>query len=195
MARHLCTSFVDSASLSCFVTCYLIALDKNPEVRPIGIGEAVCQLIAKAILSIICDDIQAAGPLQLCAGQLSGCKAAVHSVIRLFSSPDVEAVILFDASNVFNSLNWQVALFNIQCLCPSFSTILLNTYRADVNLYIGGETSLFEEGTTQGDHLAMPMYALGVVPLIIALSDDFVKQIWYVDDASTWSQLMDVHHW
>ena len=37
------------------------------------------------------------------------------------------------------------------------------------------------EGTTQGDPLAMPMYALGVD----ALSDDFVKQVWYADDAST----------
>lgn len=138
VARRLCTSFVDPAGLSSFVTCRLIYLDKNPGVRPIGIGEAVCCLIAKAILSIIHDDIQAAaGPLQLCAGQLSGCVAAVHSMRQLFSSADVEAVILVDASNAFNSLNWQAALFNIQHLCPSFSTILLNTYRADVNLYIG----------------------------------------------------------
>ena len=61
---------------------------------------------------------------------------------------------------------------------------MLNTYRADVNLYIGGETLLSEEGTTQGDPLAMPMYALGVVPLINALCDDLVKQVWYADDAS-----------
>ena len=94
---------------------------------------------------------------------------------QLFSSPDIEAVILVDAFNAFNSLNWQAALFNIQHLCPSFSTILLNTYRADVNLYIGCETLWSEEGTTQSDPLAMPMYALDVVPLINALSDDFVK--------------------
>ena len=148
VARHLCTYFVDPAGLSSFVACRLVALDKNPGVRPIGIGEAVRRLIAKAILSIIRDDIQAAaGPLQLCAGQLSGCEAAVHSMRQLFSSPDIEAVILVDASNAFNSLNRQAALFNIQRLCPSFSTILLNTYRADVNLYIGGETLLSEEGT------------------------------------------------
>ena len=98
---------------------------------------------------------------------------------QLYSSPDVEAVLLVDASNKFNSLNRQAALLNIYCLCPSFSTVLINTYRFDVNLYIGGETLLSEEGTTQGDPLVMPMYTLGIVPLINALSDDDdVKQVW-----------------
>ena len=47
----------------------------------IGIGEAICCSIAKAILSIIRDDIQAAvGSLQLCAGQLLGCEVAVQSM-------------------------------------------------------------------------------------------------------------------
>jgi len=86
-------------------------------------------------------------------------------------------------------------LHNIQCLCPSFSTILINTYRTDVNLYIGGETLLSEEGTTQGDPLAMPMYALGVVTLINTLSDDFVKQVWYADDATACGSLPDIGCW
>ena len=80
----------------------------------------------------------------------------------------------------FYSLNWQA---NIHQLCPSFSTVLINTYRSDVNLYIGYETLLSEEGTTQGDSLAMPMYALGTVPLINVLSDDHIKQVWCADDA------------
>ena len=71
VARCLCTSFVDPTCLLSFVACRLIVLDKNPGIRPIGIGETACRLIAKAILSVIRDDIQvAAGSLQLCAGQL-----------------------------------------------------------------------------------------------------------------------------
>ena len=39
----------------------------------------------------------------------------------------------------------------------------------------------------------MPMYALGIVPLINGLSNDFIKQVWYADDASACGRLMDVH--
>ena len=42
-----------------------------------------------------------------------------------------------------------------------------------------------EEGTTQGDPLAMPMYALATIPLINRLRDETnVVQVWYADDAS-----------
>ena len=109
VARCLCTSFVDPTGLSLFVACRLIVLDKNPGVRPIGTGEAVRRLIAKVTLSIIRDDIQAAaGSLQLCAGQLLGCEAAMHSMRQLYSSSDGEAVILVDASNAFKSASYLV---------------------------------------------------------------------------------------
>ena len=44
----------------------------------------------------------------------------------------------------------------------------------------------------EGDPLAMPMYALGVVPLINTLSDDFIKQVWYADDATACGCLSEV---
>ena len=175
VARKLCTTFVDPGGLSAFASCRLIALDKCPGVRPIGVGETVRRIIAKAVLSVLKGDIrEAAGSSQLCAGQLSGCEAAVHSVQTLFGSPDTEAVMLVDATNAFNSLNRQATLHNIQHLCPSFSTILINTYRVDVALYIEGTTLFSEEGTTQEDPLAMPMYALGVLPLIDCISGDLL---------------------
>ena len=83
-------------------------------MRPIGVGKTVRCLIAEfeVVLSVIYGDIQAAAaPLQLCAGQLSGCEAAVHSMRTLFSFP---GVILVDEMNAFNSLSRQAALHNIQ---------------------------------------------------------------------------------
>jgi len=52
VARRLATESVDPASLAAFTTCHLIALDKNPGVRPIGIDEVCWWLLFKAILSI-----------------------------------------------------------------------------------------------------------------------------------------------
>ncbi len=128
----------------------LIALDKNPGVRPIGIGDTARRIIAKAILTITRGDVQdAAGSLQLCAGQLSGIEAAVHAVRTLFQRVDTEAVLLVDTSNAFNSLNRQAALHNIQRLCPPLATILINTYRAPTELFVDGDVLYSQEGTTQ----------------------------------------------
>ena len=44
--------------------------------------------------------------------------------------------------------------------------ILVNTYRQDAFLFTGGHTIFSSEGTTQGDPLAMAMYAIGTLPLI-----------------------------
>ena len=138
---------------------------QNPGVRPIGIREIPRRIIAKAILHITKQDIQeAAGSLQLCAGQISGVEAAVHAVCSLFMDDQTEALLLVDASNAFNCLNHQAALLNIQRLCPPFATALINTYRVPSDLFVDGDTLLSQEGTTQGDLLAMPMFALATIP-------------------------------
>ena len=64
----------------------------------------------------------------MCGGQISGFEAAVHAVRTAFDSSDTEAVLLVEATNVFNSLNGQVALQNIRRLCPPLATTLINTY-------------------------------------------------------------------
>ena len=63
LAKRLCTTFVDPKAL---LACRLIALDKCPGVRPIGICETARRIIAKATLSVTRDDLQdVAGSLQV----------------------------------------------------------------------------------------------------------------------------------
>ena len=197
-AKRLSTELVDPASITPLMACRLIALDKNPGVRPIGIGDTARRIIAKSILNITRQDIQdAAGSLQLCAGQISGTEAAVHAVRSLFQSNETEALLLVDASNAFNSLNRQTALHNIKSLCPSLATALINTYWAPSELYVDGDALLSCEGTTQGDPLAMPMYVLATIPLIRKLKESVneVNQVWYADDASGAGKIINLRTW
>ena len=61
-----------------------------------------------------------------------------------------------------NTLHCQMALHNICILCPTLST---KTYRAPVHLFIFGCIMHSQEGATQGDPLAMAMYAIELQPL------------------------------
>ena len=167
-------------------------------MRPIGVGEVPRRIIAKAILSLFRLDIQdAAGPLQVCAGQDGGCEAAIHAMRQFFAEPEVQGALIVDASNAFNTINRQSALQNIKSICPPpLYQILMNTYRAPVRCIICGDGEITSsEGTTQGDPLAMAMYALAVKPLIGTLKSDApgVKQVWYVDDATKWWESLQAY--
>ena len=104
-------------------------------------------------------------------------------------------MLLVDATNAFNSLNRQAALHNIHRLCPPIATVLTNTYREDTHLFINGETLLSREGTTQGDPLAMAMYAIGILPLINQLKSTTAKQVWFADDATASGRLHHLRNW
>ena len=194
-AKRLCISLLDPRGLAPFLACRLIALDKCPGVRPLGIGDTARRIIAKAVLAVIREDVQdAAGSAQLCAGQISGCEAAVHSVRESFQLEDTEAALLVDASNAFNSINRMSTLKNIQLICPPFANILINCYRDPTKLFIDGDALYSQEGTTQGDPLGMPMYALATVPLIDSLNAP-VDQVWYADDAAATGKIANLRTW
>ena len=199
VAKRIATTHVNPEGLSAFVACRLIPLDKCPGVRPIGVGEVPRRIIAKAILRIVGSDVEeAAGPLQVCAGQDGGCEAAVHAMRSVFQAPETEAVLLVDATNAFNSINRKAALHNINVLCPPLAHVLINTYRVPVRLFItGGGEIASTEGTTQGDPLAMAMYALAVTPLIDELRSRCpdVHQVWYADDATGASTCRNLRAW
>ena len=113
---------------------------------------------------------------------------------EIFNDEETDGVILVDASNAFNNMNRLVALHNIRVICPAISTILINMYRISTRLFIaGGGEILPQEGTTQGDNLAMSFYALGTSVLIY--SNNNAKQIWLADDAAAGGSLKQLKTW
>eukprot|EP00117_Sycon_ciliatum_P034485 scpid45796/ scgid4762/ len=195
-ARRLASEHIDPSSLDAFLACRLIALDKDPGVRPIGVGEVVRRIISKAILKVTkADTIQSVGCLQLCGGQESGIEAAIHAMREIFQQDDTEGILFADASNAFNRLNRSVCLLNVQHLCPALAVVLTNTYRQPAKLFVDGETLQSAEGTTQGDPLAMVMYALGTLPLIREAAAANAVQAWYADDSTAASKIIRLREW
>ena len=84
VCKRICSTHVDPKCLTALVACRLMARDKCPGVRPIGIGEVVRRIIGKVILTTIREEIQeAVGVLQVCAGHQAGSEAAIHAMRRL----------------------------------------------------------------------------------------------------------------
>ncbi len=116
---------------------------------------------------------------------------------EIFEDEETEGVLLVDAKNALNSLNRATALHNSQVLCPSIAPILVNIYRSNADLFVAGESIFSQEGTTQGDALAMAMYALGTLPLIRATTTVSLgaNQTWYADDTSAGGHLTHIRQW
>ncbi|XP_063591446.1 uncharacterized protein LOC134768559 [Penaeus indicus] len=179
------------------------ALDKKPGCRPIGIGEVLRRIIGKAIMDVVVDDVKTAvGNLQVCVGQQAGCEAAIHAVRKIYEDPNCEAVLMVDAANAFNNINRKATIHNIEIKCPSIAQYIKNTYSQPAKLHIYDkqtntcETIASNEGTTQGDPIAMAMYALGLLKLQdhINFSDTNIKQVAYADDLTEYVK-KQVYKW
>ncbi|WP_288991944.1 hypothetical protein, partial [uncultured Marinobacter sp.] len=72
------------------MACRLVALDKSPGVRPVGIGEVYRHLMAKCVLKVAGHQAtDAAGNLNLCAGLSAGIEGAIHAVRQATEAPPI----------------------------------------------------------------------------------------------------------
>ena len=197
LTRRLCTELVDPTTISSLLACRLIGLNKNPGVRPIGIGEVLRRIIGRTVTQHLRSEIiQSAGPLQLAAGQEGGCEAAIHAMNEIYNNNETEAILCADASNAFNVLNRMTCLINMRYLCPEFSIFLINFYRSPIKLFLyNGEYVLSSEGTTQGDNAAAPFYAISLRPLMEDLSSCSDFQLFYADDGASAGKLIKIREW
>ena len=93
----------------------LIALEKCPGLRPIGIGEYLCCVLGCVLALVTRWKAQSAcGVDQLAFGMQSGIEGAIHAMSTLYDdhSNDGWGFLLMDAANAFNSVNRAAALWN-----------------------------------------------------------------------------------
>ena len=126
----------------------LVALDKNPGVRPIGIGETYRRLLAKCLLRVSGHKATAAcNNYNLCVGLPAGIEGAVHTMSDLMdsildASPETlqelnhRACLLIDAKNGFNELNRRAMLWTVRHLWPQGSCFAFNCYSHAAQLII-----------------------------------------------------------
>ena len=80
-------------------------------------------------------------------------------------------------------------------LCLTIAPTLINTYRGQAELCIMGKVILSRGGTTQGNPLAMAMYALAVVPLLRSIRTAGAALMWFADDVSASGYLDSPRKW
>ena len=172
----------------------LVAIDKCPGVRPVGIGESWMRLISKCVLHVAGGEAkESCGIDQLCVGLESGIEGGIHAMRLLWEQHSAEeewGFLLIDAANAFNEGNRIVMFWTISHKWPSSARFAFNCYRHWVIVVVRGENGLAififsKEGVTQGDPLAMAAYGILLLPLIRQLQDEIpdVNQPWYADDA------------
>ena len=110
--------------MEAFLACRLIPLDKNPGLRPIGVGEVLRRIAGKVVIKVVKEDVRnAAGGLQLCN------YAAVHTMHDVFQLNASEAVLMVDAENAFNSINRKALYITsdtyVQNFPPSYTTVTM----------------------------------------------------------------------
>ena len=57
VVKKLCTDLIGTQTIEAFLSCGLIPPDKNPGLRPIGVGEVLRRIAKKVIISVLKNDV------------------------------------------------------------------------------------------------------------------------------------------
>ena len=191
---------IEDSSLSPLTTTRLVPLNKNPGLRPIGVGEVLQRVMGKVMMSAFSEDVTTASSDDQMCGRSSGSEAAINAMRRMFQHENSDAVILVDAANAFNNLNRKVFLHNVEFICPEIATYVNNCYSVPERLFVNGGLELASrEGSAQVDPLDMAIYAIGITPMLdmmsAAMQNDHNKMVRFADDVTASGSLEALRRW
>ena len=111
----------------------LIVLDKQPGIRPVGVGETWRRMMAKFLLRVAGTEAKAAcGTTQLVGGLEAGIEGVIHAMRLLWEERKTEedwGFLLIDAPNAFNEENRTDILWDVWHEWPSGDHFTFNCYR------------------------------------------------------------------
>ena len=128
LAKYLNRKKLPSHQLQAFKASRLIPLDKKPGVRPIGIGQAIRRMVARASMTLLKEEIIKSYPAAQTCGRKGGAEAMIHATRRKYGEKECEGCVIVDARNCYNIFDRRKALHNIQYTCPKIHTLCSNLY-------------------------------------------------------------------
>ena len=182
----------------------MIALDKQPVSRPVGVGETWRQMMAKCMLRVGGTEAKAScETTQLAGGVGAGIEGAIHAIHVLWEEHNQEedwGFLFIDARNVFNEENRTAMLWAVRHEWPSGAQFTFNCYGHWATLVVrdtgdgSGHFLHSKEGVTHGDPLATIAYGIWVLPLIRELQGAHprVTQQWYADDGGAGGKFQNI---
>ena len=106
------------AAYRAFMSGQLIALDKQPGIRPVGVGETLRCLMAKCLLKFSVPEAKSAcGTTQLAGGLEARIEGAMYAMRVLFGEHRKEenwGFLLIDARNAFNEENQTAMIWAVR---------------------------------------------------------------------------------
>ena len=113
---------------------------------------------------------------------------------KTFKEESTETVLLVNAENAFISIN-RKAFLHISILCPAISTFVTRLFLTS------GSEMISNEETTQGDSVAVAIYALGITPSIMMMVElvstkrEEKKIVAFADEFSAAGKLKSLLQW
>ena len=90
--KVLCVKEIEDASLEAYLGCRLVPLNKNPGLRPIGVGEVLRRIAGKVVMFAAKKDVmESCCDVQMCSGHEAGCEAAIHAMKSIFEGEEAES--------------------------------------------------------------------------------------------------------